>query len=294
MVNIELGDLPKKSKKSSYVPIAIVKGDDKKCPDFNKFLLLDSSEKNPTINKQVDLPISCNFSLLPNADKDKRDCWYIAGQSGSGKSYIAKMLAENYCKMYPDRKIYLISKLDNDDTIDSANCDIIRLDYSDWDTEPPEINQIKNCMVIFDDVDTISKCENGIEVQQFADDIATMGRKHGDEQGNITMIYISHTLTNYKKSRILLLESTHYVLFPQNTSTNTMRHLLITHVGMDEGDIRQLKRLKSRWICIKKGFPSYLIYQHGSKLLFQDDDSEDEQEEEKVRKKLYRAVKGRK
>ncbi len=283
MVNLILGDVPKKDKKE-YMPIAIVKGDDKKCPYYNSFLNLNSSEKQSTITNQVELPISCHFSLLPNADKDKRDCWYIAGQSGSGKSYIAKMLAENYCKMYPDRKVYLISKLDNDETIDSAACDIIRLDYSDWDEEPPEINTIKNCMVIFDDVDTISKDENGVQVQQFADDIATMGRKHGDDQGNITMIYISHTLTNYKKSRILLLESTHYVLFPQNTSTNTMRHLLITHVGMDEKDIKKLKRLKSRWICIKKGFPSYLIYQHGAKLLFQDDD-EDNNDDHKLLKR---------
>ena len=273
MVNFLLGEVPKKLK-NVFQPIAIVKGDDKKCKDYNKFLNIDSEISTPAITKQIDLPMSCHFSLLPNADKDKRDCWYIAGQSGSGKSYIAKMIAENYCKMYPDRKVYLISKLDNDETIDSSKCDIIRLDYSDWDEDPPEINTIKNCMVIFDDVDTISKGENGVQVQQFADDIATMGRKHGEDQGNITMIYISHTLTNYKKSRVLLLESTHYVLFPQNTSTNTMRHLLLTHVGMDEQDIKKLKKLKSRWICIKKGFPSYLIYQHGAKLLFQDDDEE--------------------
>jgi hypothetical protein len=269
MPDLLIGDFKNTRNKKDYLPIAIVKGDDNKF--HNKFLYLNDKDDVKATNTEIEIPMGCIFNLIPNADKDKRDCFYIAGASGSGKSWIARQLAENYTKMYPGRPIYLISKLDADDTIDNAKADIERLEYKNWMENPPNVNEINNCMVIFDDVDTIDKKEGGDAVQLFADDIATTGRKHGDTQGNITMLYISHNLTNYKKSRLLLLESTHYVIYPQNTSPHALKYLLRTHVGMDDDAIKKLKKLGSRWVCIRKGFPSYLISSHKAQLLFQDD-----------------------
>jgi hypothetical protein len=41
----------------------------------------------------IELDDEGQFELLPTPDPKKREVWYIAGQSGSGKSYIAKSLA---------------------------------------------------------------------------------------------------------------------------------------------------------------------------------------------------------
>lgn len=94
--------------------------------------------------------------------------------------------------MYPDRPVYLVSKLDEDDTLDNMKTGApIRLNHDEWVDTPPDINKLTNSMIIFDDFDTIEG-KAGKAVQQFIDDIAIMGRKHGDGQGNITMLVLTH------------------------------------------------------------------------------------------------------
>ena len=45
--------------------------------------------------------------------------FYLYGASGSGKSFFMKEVANNYKKMYPKREVYLISKLNEDKTLDT-------------------------------------------------------------------------------------------------------------------------------------------------------------------------------
>ena len=67
----------------------------------------------------VTLPPDSMFMPIPDPDPTARQIWYAAGISGSGKSYFARGIAENYKKLFPDREIYLISKypVDEDDTL---------------------------------------------------------------------------------------------------------------------------------------------------------------------------------
>ena len=95
---------------------------------------------------------------------------------------------------------YLISKLEADETIDSMDPPPIRIDYKTFIDDPPDINKLANSMVIFDDYDVIQGKE-GDAVHTLIDDIATMGRKHGEDQGCISMLCLTHALTNYKKTR---------------------------------------------------------------------------------------------
>lgn len=257
-----------KSKKC--FPIAIVKGDDKRF--HNKFLYLDTDENSKKGITKAEIPMGCIFNLIPNPDENKREVYYIAGASGSGKSWIAKQLAENYMKMYPNRDIYVVSKLEEDNTLDSMDLPKgkkpIRLDYKDWVANPPDINSLSNSMIIFDDYDTIEGKE-GKAVQTLIEDIAIMGRKHHDEQGNITMLCLTHYITNYKKTRLILNESSHFVVYPQATSSHALLYLLKTHLGMEKDDIKKLKKL-GRWVCFSKNYPQYLISSQYGEILHQD------------------------
>lgn len=256
--------LTKEKGNKNLRPIAIIKGDDKKYN--NKFLYLDDSDK--TGETKFEVPFCCKFNLIPSADENKRNIWYIAGASGSGKSYIAKQIAENYHKMYPERPIYIISKLLEDDTLDSMKAKPIRLDHSDFVDNPPDINKLSNSLVIFDDYDTIDGAE-GKAVQTLIEDIAIMGRGHNDHQGNISMMCLSHYLSNYKKTRLILNEADHYILYPQATSANAMYYLLKTYLGMEREDMKRLKKL-GRWVAIHKNYPQYMISQYTAELLHQD------------------------
>jgi len=265
---------PKNNK--TCLPISIMKGETKTLN--NKLLYLDTQPRVPKEDKpfiEVELPFDTMFSLMPSADEDFRQVWYITGSSGSGKSYMAKMYANNYSRMYPDRPIYLISKLTEDETIDGMETKPIRLDYSNWIEDPPNINDFNNALVIFDDYDTIDGKE-GKAVLGVIEDLCIMGRKHNESQGNVSVLLLTHHLTNYKKTRLLLNEATHYVVYPQNSSAHALGYLLKTHMGLDKEDLKKMKKL-GRWVCFSKNYPQYMMGAHYAKLLHMEDVEEEEE-----------------
>ena len=58
------------------------------------------------------------LQLVPNT-KTERQCVYICGQSGSGKSYFITKYVKQYKKSYPKRNINVISSIEQDSSIDS-------------------------------------------------------------------------------------------------------------------------------------------------------------------------------
>lgn len=220
----------------------------------------DDDKKDTSIH----LPDDSSFQIIPSPDPEKRAVYYIAGQSGSGKSFMARMIAENYKKLHPDREIYLISKLNEDSTLDTMkigkpkriNPQSILDDY-------PKIEEFKDCMLIFDDYDTFDG-KLGIAIQKLIDDLAIQGR-----HTNTTLLCLTHYITNYKKTRLILNEASHFIVYPQATSFSALKYLLGHHLGMEKNDVQALKKL-GRWVCISKNYPQYLISEHYSKLLNQE------------------------
>jgi hypothetical protein len=216
-----------------------------------------------TASKDVSLE-SGSFELLPSPDPKKRDVFYIAGASGSGKSYIAKGLGEYYQKLFPDRSVYLISKLAEDSgTLDKMKPPAKRINIQSLVDDFPDLDEFKNCMVIFDDYDTFTGPAEKV-VHKLIDDLATMGR-----HTCTTMLCLSHYLTNYKKTRLLLNEATHLVLYPMATSFHALSYLLKTHVGMSKDDVRDIRKL-GRWVCVYKNFPQFLVAAHHARMLIRE------------------------
>lgn len=213
-------------------------------------------------NKSIELPDNSTFEILPSPDPKKREVFYIAGASGSGKSYIAKGIAELYKKIHPSREIYLVSKLGKDSTLDSMKPPPKRLDIQSFIDDYPDLEEFKECCVIFDDYDTFTGPAEKV-VHKLIDDLATMGR-----HTNTTMLCLSHYLTNYKKTRLLLNEATHLIVYPMATSFHALGYLLKTHVGMTKDDCRDLKKM-GRWVCIFKNFPQWLMSAHTARILNQ-------------------------
>lgn len=213
-------------------------------------------------DKSVTLDDEGIFELLPSPDPKKREVWYIAGQSGSGKSYIARGLADMYHKLYPDRGVYLISKLKEDETLDKLKF-LKRLNIQSFIDDYPDLEEFKDCMIIADDYDTLTG-DAQKTIEKLIDDLAIMGR-----HTNTTMLCLSHYLTNYKKTRLLLNEATHIVVYPLSTSYHALRYLLKSYVGVDEDDLKRQRRLGSRWLSYAKGFPQFMIAQKTAELLHQ-------------------------
>jgi hypothetical protein len=234
-------------------------GEPTKVKELYKKVLEDDSKA-----KMIELDGDSMFQPIPSADEDKREVWYICGASGSGKSYFARGLAEAYKKLYPDREVYLISKLNEDETLDKMKVGKPkRINVETLVAEPPELDEFKDCLVLFDDYDTFSPPYDKV-VMRLIDDLATMGR-----HTRTAMCLMTHRLTNYSKTRLILNESTHIVVYPLATSFHPLKYLLKQYVGLDEKEVRAIKNTGSRWVCFHKNYPQYQITEHSAKLLNQ-------------------------
>ena len=222
---------------------------------------IQTDVKNDT---SIEIPDDSSFQIIPSPDKEKRQVYYIAGQSGSGKSYAARGIAEGYKKLHPDREIYLISKLNEDSTLDTMKeGKPKRISIQSLVDDYPKIDEFKDCMIIFDDYDTFEGKEGKV-IHQLIDDLAIQGR-----HTNTTMLCLTHYLTNYKKTRLILNEASHFIIYPQATSFSALKYLLGTHLGLSKEEIHKLKKL-GRWVLISKNYPQYLISLHTAKVLHQD------------------------
>jgi len=239
------GITPEESKESGATKVAY----EKMCKDASN-------------DKTIELDDDGVFELLPNCDPKKREVWYIAGQSGSGKSWIAKQLAHYYHKLYPERGVYLISKLKEDATLDALKF-LKRVNIKSFVEDYPDLDEFKDCLTIWDDYDTLTGPEEKA-VSKIIDDLAIMGR-----HTNSSMLCLSHYLTNYKKTRLLLNEATNVVVYPLSTSYHALRYLLKNYIGVDEEDLKRQRKMGSRWLMYSKGFPQYMISQKNAELLHQ-------------------------
>jgi Cdc6-like AAA superfamily ATPase len=85
---------------------------------------------------------------------------FVAGETGAGKSYYVREYAKRYHKMFPDNPIYLISYLDEDETLDAYE-EIIRIPAftSKFLNEclDLDLKEFRDTLVIFDDIDSVVK-----------------------------------------------------------------------------------------------------------------------------------------
>jgi hypothetical protein len=219
--------------------------------DVYREMLGEVEEKG---SSKIKLPPGSTFQLNVNPDPEKRFIYYIAGASGSGKSYIAKHIAEQYQKMFKDRPVYLVSKLKEDETLDGMTEKPQRLNIEKIMATPlKDLEPLRESLVIFDDYDTLQGKE-AKAVQTLIDDICIMGRH------TVTSILIlSHHLSNYKSTRLCLTEATHFVVYPQSTGAHALNYFLKTYVGMGPKEVQAIKNTGSRWLCIHKNFPIYYV-----------------------------------
>lgn len=204
-----------------------------------------------------------NSFFIPSIDDKSRAIYYICGASGSGKSTISRKIIDTFVKAFPDKPVYMFSRLDKDPSFDSlVNKNImirIKVDES-LITEPIDvINDIEKCsMVIFDDIDTISDKKilnalNNIKLQ-----ILEIGRHN-----KIYCIITSHLInTNDRNStRTIMNEMTHLIIFPNGGgSAYQQRYCLDKYIGFNKKQINEIIGTKnSRWVLISKNYPQYIL-----------------------------------
>ena len=242
------------------IPIGITHGRG----DVDGYLVMlnrDGTKEDPVV-----LDSAMKLAIEPNRDPKGRDVIMVGGKSGSGKSHIARNFAIRYHELYPKRKIFLISYLDADLTLDAVGNILKRVDASKFEDDEADydVKDFKESLVIVDDVEgyerTSKKIFNGI--QSVIDMIATMGRHIA-----ASIVVCSHLLTDYKRTRLFLGEAQQFVTFMHGASRKQIFGLLGGYAGLDDVEIEELRKIPSRWVCVRTQFPVVALYEKGAMLV---------------------------
>jgi len=258
----KVGSFSKKN--DAFQPIAVLHT--KTSPRDGLCLLVDTKQRAIIQTPDVELAKGEYFAMEPTNLEDGRDVVMVGGKSGSGKSHTAKNFAIRYHMLWPKRPIYLLSYLQEDETIDELDF-IKRIDPSTFVEEPPELKFFNKSLTIFDDIEGFQREQPEIHgaLQTIIDMIATTGRHNSS-----SILVASHLLTDYKRTRLFLGEAQRFVIFPNGCSMKQMTNLLGSYAGCDTKELKRIRRLPSRWVALSTSFPSLVLYESGCYLLHGD------------------------
>lgn len=202
------------------------------------------------------------FQIIPN--NKSRMVGMITGASGSGKSHFIKNYCIEYHQKCKDRPIYLFSNLTSDETLDPLNyIKRIIIDESLID-DPITVEDFKNCLVLFDDIDVIRDKQIKNAVYQILNEILETGRHMG------TSCLMTVHYPNGNNIKTLLNECHFYCYFPWG-ATRANNYVLENYLGVDKNDIKKIKSTKSRWACVFKNFPQAVICEKNIFMLSNED-----------------------
>jgi hypothetical protein len=244
------------------IPIAVIvskNGDGKKKGSSKKSIPIvsinDTTEGiiRPTNELSLRDKPDLIFQPIPNPSVE-RQISYITGCSGSGKSYYTRKYCAEFAKLFPKRNIYLFSSISSDDSIDSLK-GLNRIKLSpEFIEENWEIEDFRDCLVIFDDTDCITDKKTRNKVNSILNMILETGR-----HTNTYCIYTSHLACAGNDTKRILNEANSITFFPETAGGRTLKYLLESYMGLDKNQIKKIKALPSRWITVCKSYPRAII-----------------------------------
>lgn len=231
-------------------PIAKIKGG-----KLDGNIIYISPEEDEEIGlRSLELPAGSKFQPIPDKTKE-RDCHYITGASGSGKSTWARKFIKEYQSLYnkgkKQRPIYLFSRIKEDSSLDSIKPNRIKIGEN-LIQDPLHLEDFKNSLVIFDDTDIIKPKIIRDSVDHIRDEILQGGRHH-----NITCVVTNHNLVG-RELKTVLNECHTITFFPSNYNRG-LKYLLVEYLGLDRHQIKKIRKTKSRWVTVFKTYPQVIL-----------------------------------
>ena len=266
-------------KEDNVLPIAVIYGP--KGSRDGDLLTLQSSRSS---SGPIELNEGERFALEPTHDPEGRDVIMVGGKSGSGKSYIAKNFIKRYKSLWPQREVRLVSYLQEDVTIDEAK-GVDRIDPETWVDDPPELGYFGESLLVLDDIEGFERSKKEVfqAIQRVVDMVATTGRHTA-----ASILNSSHLLTDYKRTRLWLGESNQFCVFPNGASLKQLNNLLGSYAGADSREIKKMRGLPSRWVCLRTSYPPVVVFETGAYLLHDDKRSRDAKRSKKDGSGLFK------
>ena len=185
----------------------------------------------------------------------------VYGASGCGKStFVGKFMSE-YKRKHKDRPIYVFSSVTDDPAFKKAKPIYIKLDETIL-SDPFMVNEFSKSLVVFDDLESLRN-DLFSAVNKFRDQCLEVGRHH-----NINTVSINHIIQGGALTKRLQNESNITVLYPR-TNVSAISKLCKSQYGMGNEEIKNLIGMgkTSRWVCISRDYPSFVISENQVKVL---------------------------
>lgn len=210
-------------------------------------------KSSETPNHDVSNPLHSNRGFSPYHYGDK--VIYVTGRRGAGKSCFADKYIDAYVKA-TDNKVFLVSRFEDDPSLHLPERSL-RLSIDDL--RELELGDLKNSLVVFDDIHSASYSKQDVNyLQSFILDIIENSRHH-----NISTLITSHQVTNYQKTRAILHELSNFVLFPDYSNLHQNEYTLKNYFGLKKPMIENIMKVKnSRWVMVQSIKPKFVMTEH--------------------------------
>jgi len=207
--------------------------------------------------------------FLPQKKEKQMHVVNIVGQSGSGKSHFANQCLQRVVEFFPESKIFIFSRKDEDEELEKQIEDnIIRIMCDEsFLEEPLQIEDLKGTdkcpnYLVFDDYEKIANPNVRKAVQEFLSAAVEIGR-----QLNCHILIIRHELLTGIKTRSLLSEATGITIYPNGSPLSQVEDVLEKKMGLNTAQTKRIINLPSRWVYVSKTRPMHVIYEKGMYIL---------------------------
>lgn len=188
---------------------------------------------------------------------------FVAGPTGSGKSTWVTSYTKEIIKQRRCKHVYIFSNLTEDPVLDSIIPKPKRIKLDENILDPPiALKELKDSVLIFDDIDAIKDDKIRKAVQKLRDEANAEGRHF-----NIWTLSTAHNLLGYGVTRGMLSDCSNIVFFPRAGGDYYIKQFLSKYCGCGKSEIDKIMTLPSRWVCIKKTYPMMCFYQSGIMLM---------------------------
>jgi len=247
-------------KSPTTTPVATISDAEEGYND-KKILYIDSSKIDaPAFKKSIELQDAETFQIYPTALPERL---YVCGPNGSGKSYQAGIYCQNFNRAFPKNKIIMFTPHAKDEAYAKVS-NLIIMDLADESlfAEPLDITKLKNCLVIFDDVDNHQSKVAKKWLDSVEKDLIMNGRKYG-----IWVLSIAHMMMAGASTRHKIAEANRVIFFPHAGSSYHIVRFMTVYAGLSKQQIAAIMGLKSRWVCLSSSYPQYVLFDTGCYVL---------------------------
>ncbi len=198
-------------------------------------------------------------------NKAFRQVYHLAARSDAGKStWTAKLIRlwkAARRKLNLNDQVFIFSRIavDNAYTHLGAINILINEELLTYPINPEE--ELKDCMVVFDDIDKI----NHKELREYMCDLRNGILQTGAHTGTY-VINTCHHFSDYKNTKDALNEAHFITVFPVADKIK-IKDFLIDRIGVERKKAEEIVNLPSRWLTICVMVPSYVVHEAGIIML---------------------------